>query len=231
MSAKSNHDLTRRSFLWRMLIVPPAFVLAACSGRTLEQVLAGIAQPAPTATASDSDMSSGVAVAQVLPPTPACGDDDDDDLTPAQTEGPFYTPNTPQRVSFLEEGITGTRLVVTGYVLSTTCAPIAGALLDFWHCDDAGVYDNVGYRLRGHQFSDDAGRFVLETIVPGVYPGRTRHIHVKVQAPFQPVLTTQLYFSNEPGNATDGIYRPELEMIVQDTADGKIGTFNFVLDI
>jgi protocatechuate 3,4-dioxygenase beta subunit len=165
-----------------------------------------------------------------LPPTPACGDDDDD-LTPPQTEGPFYTPSTPERNSLLEPDMPGTKLIVTGYVLATDCQPVAQALLDFWHCDDAGVYDNVGYRLRGHQFTDDQGQYFLETIMPGVYTGRTRHIHVKVQAPNQPVLTTQLYFPNEPDNARDGIFQPELLMDVQDVADGKAGTFNFVLAV
>jgi protocatechuate 3,4-dioxygenase beta subunit len=176
--------------------------------------------PAPTATE----------VAQALPPTPAC-DDDDDDLTLAQTEGPYYTPNTPERTSFLEAGVPGTKMVLTGYVLSTDCQPVEQALVDFWHCDDAGVYDNTGYRLRGHQFTDDQGRYYLETIVPGLYPGRTRHFHVKVQAPNQPVLTTQLYFPDEPSNARDGIFRPELLMEVQDVADGKAGNFNFVLSL
>ena len=60
-----------------------------------------------------------------------------------------------------------------------------------------GNYDNVGFRLRGHQFTDAEGRYPLQTIVPGLYPGRTRHIHVKVQAPNGPILTTQLYFPNE----------------------------------
>jgi protocatechuate 3,4-dioxygenase beta subunit len=87
----------------------------------------------------------------------------------------------------------------------------------------------VGYRLRGHQFTNEEGRYTLETILPGVYPGRTRHIHVKVQAPNQPVLTTQMYFPNEPGNARDGIFRPELVMDLQDTDTGKLGAFNFVL--
>jgi protocatechuate 3,4-dioxygenase beta subunit len=166
-----------------------------------------------------------------LEPTPACGDDDDD-LTPAQTEGPYYTPNTPERTSLLEPNMTGTKLTVTGLVVSTNCQPVARALIDFWQCDDAGVYDNAGYRLRGHQFTDDQGRYQLETIEPGNYPGRTKHIHVKVQAPNQPVLTTQLYFPNEPRNASDGIYRPELEMALQDNADGsKNGAFNFVLNL
>lgn len=211
---------TRRSFLWRLVTIPPAVVLAACSGRSLNDILTGF----------ESSSGDGATAAQMLPPTPAC-DDGDDDLTIAQTEGPYYTPNTPQRTSLLEPGITGTPLLVTGYVLSTGCTPIAQALVDFWHCDDAGVYDNVGYKLRGHQFTDDAGRYTLETILPGVYPGRTRHIHVKVQAPNQPVLTTQLYFPNEPANARDGIYHPALEMTLQNTSDGQLGTFNFVLSV
>jgi protocatechuate 3,4-dioxygenase beta subunit len=175
-------------------------------------------------------MPAPTEVAQTLPPTPACGDDDDEP-TPMQTEGPYYTPNTPERVSFLEPDTPGTKLVVTGYVLSTTCRPITQALLDFWHCDDAGVYDNVGYQLRGHQFTDAQGRYSLETIMPGIYTGRTRHIHVKVQAPNQPVLTTQLYFPGEPANATDRIYQPELLLEIQDATDGKAATFNFVLNI
>src|SRR5581483_10830631 len=104
-------------------------------------------------------------------------------------------------------------------------------LVDFWQCDDKGVYDNRGYRLRGHQFTDADGRYTLETILPGVYPGRTRHIHVKVQAPNQPVLTTQQYFPNEPGNARDGIFNPALVMDIQDTNTGKLGTFNYVLKV
>ena len=125
----------------------------------------------------------------------------------------------------------GTRLTVSGYVLTRRCQPVARALLDFWQADDGGAYDNVGYRLRGHQFTDSEGHFQLETIVPGLYPGRTRHIHVKVQAPNRPILTTQLYFPGEARNSTDGIYSPELLLDLQNSADGKRGALTFVLDI
>ncbi len=67
--------------------------------------------------------------------------------------------------------------------------------------------------------------------MPGLYPGRTRHFHVKVQAPNQPVLTTQLYFPGEPSNDNDGIYNAALLMDVQDTSDGKLGNFNFVVTV
>jgi protocatechuate 3,4-dioxygenase beta subunit len=196
-----------------------------------------LALPAPLLVAALSDRSAGIVLAQstvatstpVLAPTPACADDDDLEATVPQTEGPFYTPDTPQRQSLLEPGMAGTKLVVSGYVYDTACQPIPGALLDFWQADDAGVYDNTGYRLRGHQFADDEGRFVLETIVPGLYTGRTRHIHVKAQASNQPVLTTQLYFPDEPANASDGIFDPALVMDVEDAAGGEVGFFTFVL--
>jgi protocatechuate 3,4-dioxygenase beta subunit len=152
-------------------------------------------------------------------------------VTPPQTEGPYYTPNSPERTSLREPGINGTPLTVTGFVLTTGCAPVAGALVDFWHADDSGQYDNVGYKLRGHQFTDEQGRYTLETIVPGLYPGRTRHIHVKVQAPNRPVLTTQLYFPDEPGNARDGIFNSALLLKEQPATSGRAATFNFVLDI
>lgn len=192
--------------------------------------------PGPLAMAVMGGRSAGIAVAQaesptpVLAPTPACGDDDELEETLAQTAGPFFTPSSPERVSLLEPGLTGTALLVTGYVYTTDCRPLAGAVLDFWQADDGGVYDNVGYRLRGHQLSAEDGRFSLETVVPGLYPGRTRHIHVNVQAAERPVLTTQLYFPDEPANGSDGIFNADLIMDVEEADGGQRAYFTFVLD-
>jgi protocatechuate 3,4-dioxygenase beta subunit len=172
-------------------------------------------------------MAAGVPLRARAAPTPACGDDGKP--TPRQMEGPFYTPDTPRRTSLLEPGLRGTRLLLTGRVLSTDCTPLAGALLDFWQCDASGAYDNAGFVLRGHQYADADGRFALETIVPGNYPGRVRHIHVKVQARNGPLLTTQIYFPDEPGNARDFLFRPELLMKLADAGNGKAGRFDFVL--
>lgn len=147
-------------------------------------------------------------------------------ITPRQTEGPFFTPNSPKRISFLE-GNEKSRLVVTGTVLSAQCKPVPNALLDFWHSDEEGAYDNRGFRYRGHQHADAQGRFRLETIVPAEYPGRTRHIHVKVQASGKRILTTQLYFPGDPGNRRDGLYRSELEM--KKAKEGE-ASFDFVVD-
>ena len=149
-------------------------------------------------------------------------------LTPAQTEGPYFNPGSPARTSLIESGMAGTRLVLSGRVLTPACAPVAGATLDFWQADAGGTYDNSGYRLRGHQLTDAAGRYYLETILPGEYPGRTEHIHVKVRAPGKAVLTTQLYFPDVARNQQDSIFDPRLLVTMQNTATGKAATFDFV---
>lgn len=172
-------------------------------------------------------ISSRAASGQALPLTPACGEKPERTL--AQTPGPFYTPDSPRRSSLVEPGSKAERLVLAGLVLSPQCKPVANALLDFWHCDEAGHYDNSGFRYRGHVVADAQGRYSLETILPGVYPGRTRHIHVKVQVPGGRVLTTQLYFPDEPGNRTDGIYRRELTMQVLRKGAQRDAKFDFVV--
>ncbi|MEU4078661.1 dioxygenase [Streptomyces venezuelae] len=161
--------------------------------------------------------------------TPEC--DDGDDPTPAQTEGPYFKPSSPLRGSLVEPGTPGVRLTVSGYVFGLACRPLAGVLLDFWQADTNGAYDNTGYRFRGHQFTDAQGAFRLATIVPGLYPGRTRHLHVKVQAPGRPVLTTQLYFPGEPRNNTDSIFDARLLMSVRDAGPAKEAAFDFVLNV
>lgn len=196
--------------------------------------------PAPLALALLAGRSGGIAFGQesaatpegtpVLAPTPEC-DDDGAVETVAQTEGPFFTPESPERTSLLEDSLPGTPLTLTGYVYSAGCAPVERALIEFWQADDAGVYDNEGFRLRGHQFTDEDGRYELMTIVPGLYPGRTRHIHVKVQAADGPELTTQLYFPDEPENDSDGLFDPSLEIeMVDDGERDKLGYFTFVVE-
>ena len=147
-------------------------------------------------------------------------------ITPRQTEGPFFKTDTPRRVSFIE-GRPSHRLVLEGQVLSPQCKPVPNALLDFWHADETGAYDNKGFRYRGHQYTDAQGRYRLETIVPAEYPGRTRHIHVKAQAQGRRVLTTQLYFPDDPANARDFLYRPELAMKMARRGEAA---FDFVID-
>ncbi|GGZ23526.1 carbohydrate-binding protein [Streptomyces nitrosporeus] len=161
--------------------------------------------------------------------TPAC--DDGDDPTPPQMEGPYFKPNSPLRTSLVTSSTPGVPLTVSGYVFGRACRPVPGVLLDFWQADTNGAYDMAGFAFRGHQFTGADGSFKLTTIVPGLYPGRTRHIHVKAQAPGRPVLTTQLYFPGEPRNATDALYDPALLMNVRSAGQGREGSFDFVLDV
>jgi protocatechuate 3,4-dioxygenase beta subunit len=150
-------------------------------------------------------------------------------LTPELTEGPYFTANSPERASLLEDGMSGTKLVITGYVYTTDCKPVPNALLDFWQADANGVYDNSGYTFRGHQFTDSNGRYQLTTVVPGIYTGRTEHIHVKVQAPDGKLITSQLFFPGVTQNDSDGIYNAALLLSIQESSDGLQGQFNFVV--
>ncbi len=169
-----------------------------------------------------------LAVAQEaeLPLTPACG-------TPAattkrQTEGPYFVLSSPLKRDLRGDG-PGDILALSGFVLTRQCRPVTGALVDLWHANDSGDYDNSGFRFRGHQFTDEQGRYQFITRIPGLYPGRTRHFHVKLRAGSGPVLTTQLYFPDEPGNARDGIYDKSLLMQIRAAEGGKLGRFDFVI--
>jgi protocatechuate 3,4-dioxygenase beta subunit len=163
-------------------------------------------------------------------------------LTPAQIEGPYWRPLSPERSTLREPDTKGESIVITGQVYTQAGLPIAGAWLDFWHCDGEANYDNKGYRLRGHQFTGADGAFRLETVIPSEYDDfltspdgdrrkvyRTAHIHVKVKAPERTTLTTQLYFPGNEGNGRDNYCVDDLVLDITDTPTGKAGHFDFVL--
>jgi protocatechuate 3,4-dioxygenase beta subunit len=164
-----------------------------------------------------------------LEPTPAVGEQLE--LTPQEMAGPFFRPDSPLKADFRESGLTGNPCRVSGFVLDRRGKPISGALLDFWHADAEGQYDLQSFRCRGHQFSDAGGRYALETIIPGLYPGRTRHYHVRMQAAHGPNLCTQLYFPEEARNASDSLFRPDLLLKIRGENSLHLGTFNFVLEV
>ena len=175
------------------------------------------------------ELSADTVLAQQLPPTPACHDGDEP--TVRQTEGPFFKPSSPERGDLREPGAPGRNFELSGFVLTKRCRPLGGAVVDLWHADDKGEYDNAGFRYRGHVVTGPDGMFRFRTIVPAVYTGRTRHYHVKVQAPGSRLLTTQLYFPNEPVNARDGLFNRDLLMRVADAEGGATGRFDFVLNV
>jgi protocatechuate 3,4-dioxygenase beta subunit len=150
----------------------------------------------------------------------------------AQTAGPYYTPGPPSRRDIAPAGTVGTPLILRGRVLDSSCTPVAGAKVDFWQADGRGVYDNVGYRLRGYQRTDAQGRYRLVTVIPGQYPGRTEHIHVKITPPGGATFTTQLYFPGSPHNDTDGIFSPAMVLrVTTDTPALMRARYAFVLPL
>ena len=126
---ENERQLTRRRLLELGLVLPP---LAVIAGRT--------------------ELFSSPALAA----TPAVLDADDDP-TPELTEGPYFTPNSPNRKSILPASAVGTRLTLTGRVLTTAGKPVPNALIDFWQADARGAYDNSGYRFRGASVHEREG--------------------------------------------------------------------------
>ena len=218
-----------------------ALLLAACAGSS-----AGGNQPAPLAQATQATVAQATATvaataapaaAATAAPTAAAASANPPAtctpgaLTPALTEGPYYKANQPENSTLAGPGAKGTLLTITGYVFDASCKPLAGARVDFWQADAQGQYDNSGYNLRGYQLTDAQGRYSVKTVVPGLYPGRTRHIHVKVTTPGGTTLTTQLFFQNEAENSSDAIFAAQNVLNIQKSSSGgETAAFNFVVN-
>jgi protocatechuate 3,4-dioxygenase beta subunit len=201
-------------------------LIVGCAGTTA-------ASPTPTplatstVTATNAATSSGAATQ-----APSAALDCTAPATPLVqlTEGPYYTANPPQNANLRTAGVAGTPLTLTGYVVSKSCQPIANAKLDFWQADGNGNYDNSGYTLRGWQLTDANGAYKLETVIPGLYPGRTEHIHFKVTVNGQ-TYTSQLFFPGVSQNSSDSIYSEQMLVKLNTTTSPVTGTFTFVVNV
>src|SRR2546427_6178198 len=214
------------SFVRLIVLALATAFLAACGGGG--QTLAS-ATPTPTTSAASSTAASSAQAAATAAGTAlAC-------TAPAQpivelTEGPYYKANPPQNAVLRTAGVAGTPLTLTGYVVSESCQPIANAKLDFWQADGNGHYDNSGYALRGWQLTDANGAYRLETVIPGLYPGRTEHIHFKVTVNGT-TYTSQLFFPGVSQNEGDSIYSPQMLVKLNTSTSPATGTFTFVINI
>jgi protocatechuate 3,4-dioxygenase beta subunit len=142
--------------------------------------------------------------------------------TPEQTEGPYYPITLPldtdNDLLVINSGITpavGRIAYLSGKVLDANGSPVRDAHVEIWHADNSGAYihpSSMGYATRDTNFqgfgrflTGSTGEYLFRTIVPGLYTGRTRHIHMKVKVSGRSDLTTQVYFDGEPQNSSDGI--------------------------
>ena len=143
------------------------------------------------------------------------------ELSPSETAGPYpiKTPADLVRENLVSDR-TGVALLIilTIHDQSADCAPLAGVLVDIWHCDKDGYYSEYngsGYIstkidytdrhfLRGRQTTDSNGQVSFISIYPGWYSGRAPHIHVEIlDSSEKTIRVTQIAF---PKSICDIVY-------------------------
>ena len=145
------------------------------------------------------------------------------DLTPAQTEGPYYPRRKPADTDWDLTRVgngpraKGEALALVARVVDPQGKPIAGARVEIWQTDAAGIYMHPDdprtakrdqtFQFYGEARSDADGNVRFLTIRPVPYEGRPSHIHAKITPPRGATLTTQFYFADDPQLARDGIVR------------------------
>jgi len=161
-------------------------------------------------------------------------------------EGPFYTQNPPviENAVLAPMQEPGERMVITGRLFNLDCSRILpNTMIDVWHANAAGQYDNAGHNLRGQTLTDDQGFYRFETVKPGKYLNglrfRPAHIHFKITPPGFQTLTTQLYFEGDPDLSADmatttdrpGFEARERIIPLSTALDGKLeGVFDIVVN-
>lgn len=161
-------------------------------------------------------------------------------------EGPFYTANAPvlQNGQLASSTEPGSRMIISGRVMNLDCTEaIQNASIDIWQADDAGAYDNAGFKLRGKTATNSQGFYQFETVKPGKYLNgntfRPSHIHFKISATGFPELITQLYFQGDlsiPGDAAASISSGNFDAsariipLTTNTQNVLEGTWDIVID-
>ena len=144
-----------------------------------------------------------------------CINNNECSLTTDDILGPYYFEDAPYRSVLANENEPGQRLFISGTVKQNDCEDsISGSLIEIWQANDEGCYgivedcdtgnsENDYFNLRGKFFSDANGNYSFESILPGYYGSRPRHIHIKITTPDEEILVSQLYFANDPYCETD----------------------------
>src|SRR5258708_33489056 len=95
-------------------------------------------------------------------------------LTVAQTEGPYFKTNSPERTSLVDDTVQGTLLTITGQGPAAAGTPVPKPLVDFWQANASGAYDNSGYNLPAHHYTTPTPPHPPPPIIPPLYPAPTR---------------------------------------------------------
>jgi len=143
-----------------------------------------------------------------------------------QSLGPFYPRSAAERPRQTDADLIvvdgdrvltrGTPILLIGRVRNRFGQPVAGAAIEIWQCDANAVYHHPAggaedqrdpnFQGYGTAHADASGEFRFRTILPVAYPGRTPHIHVRIQPEGGRALGTQLYLPDHPGNARDFLF-------------------------
>lgn len=162
-------------------------------------------------------------------------------VTPEETEGPYpYAGgeiNNPLQRIDVTGGQTGVPLTLNFNIVNTnnSCAAVAGARVDIWHCNKDGYYSGYANQpgisgtqsyvgqtwLRGYQLADTNGKAQFTTIYPGWYSGRATHIHIEVYVNNVLKKTTQITFSDSVSDVvhTSSLYAAHGVNTTRNTAD------------
>jgi protocatechuate 3,4-dioxygenase beta subunit len=127
------------------------------------------------------------------------------DPTTTDILGPFYRPGAPFKTELIQPGTKGEILHFNGTIFGKDGrSPVNGALVEIWHCNEEGAYDNMSddYVYRASQKTAANGRYSFKTILPVPYAvsselTRPAHIHMRVSARGVQDLVTQVYFTGD----------------------------------
>ena len=134
-----------------------------------------------------------------------------EDPTTTDILGPFYRPGAPFRTDLVQSGTKGEVLHFAGTIFGKDGkTPVKNALVEIWHCNEDGVYDNTSddYIYRSSWKTGDDGKYHFRTILPVPYKAgatltRPAHIHMRISETKMQDLVTQVYFKGDKHIAED----------------------------
>ncbi|MEQ9609833.1 MAG: intradiol ring-cleavage dioxygenase [Kiloniellaceae bacterium] len=148
---------------------------------------------------------------------------------PLGQRGSFFSPNSPERGDVTDGRYKDSPFVIGGLVLAQDCRPMPNSLVELWQADPSGHYDTERHHLRGHQYTDAGGAWRFRTVRPARYGRWARHIHLKVQREGGAVLTTQVFFPDDPERKNDWQYDRRLLMEIDPRLSPDAGRFDIVV--